>query len=108
MNGKYVPDKKFKTCVREIEYFDRKLTISLPDTILFSSESPCPKNIEEVLNNIKSRYRVLKDEKESKRIVYDENLVKEQKKIVKSTKEINYLDFMAKKKKWLKDAVPKS
>ena len=50
---------------------------------------------------------MLKDKKESKKIVYDEKLVKERKKALKSDKEMSYLEFVANKKKWLKEVVPK-
>ena len=59
------------------------------------------------MNNLRSRYQALRNEKESKQIVYNEQLVKGRKKIIKSDKEMNYLDFMAGKKKWLKETIPK-
>ena len=39
--------------------------------------------------------------------IYDENLAKERKKLIKSGKEMSYLDYMKNKKKWLKKTVPK-
>ncbi len=106
MNGEYVQDIKFKTCVRQIEFEKREVTVNIPQNILFK-ELVCPKNIEEVINNLRSRYQVIKDEKDSKRIVYDEKAVKERKKLIKSNKETSYLDYMKNKKKWLKETVPK-
>lgn len=107
MNGEYIPETKFKVCVIEIEMTEREITVNIPQTLLFAQELACPKNIEEVINNLRSRYQVTKDEKDSKKIVYDENLVKERKKLIKSGKEMSYLDYMKNKKKWLKETVPK-
>ena len=69
---------------------------------MFEEKETYPKNIQEVVNNLRSRYQMLKDKKDSKKIVYDENLVKERKKALKSDKEMSYLEFVANKKKWLK------
>lgn len=107
MNGEYISDTKFKTRVREIEFSDREINVDIPPALIFT-HIVCPKNIEEVINNLKSRYRVLKDEKDSKKIVYDEKKVKERKKLIKSGKEISYLDYMNNKKKWLKETTPRS
>ena len=108
MNGEYIKDAKFKTCVREIDFSERSITVNIPQNIMFTQESSCPKNLKEVMNNLKMRYQVLKDKKDSKKIVYDEKLVKERKKLIKSDKEIGYLDYMKNKKKWLKETIPKS
>ena len=107
LNGDYISGTKFKSCVREIEATKRFPVVELPQEICFSQEKTCPKNIQEVVNNLRSRYQVLKDEKDSKKIVYNEELVKGRKKITKSDKEMSYLDFMAGKKKWLKETIPK-
>lgn len=107
MNGEYVHDTKFKTCVRGIDFTERDIVAEiLPSAELFI-EPRCPKNILEVVDNLRSRYQCIKDEKASKKIVYDEDLVKERKKILKSNKEMSYVDYMASKKKWLKDVTPK-
>lgn len=108
MNGEYIHDTKFKTCVRGIEFAERTVIVNIPQSITFTQDLACPKNIEEIINNLRSRYEVLKDEKDSKRIVYDERIVKERKKLIKSDKEISYIDYMSNKKKWLKETVPKS
>lgn len=108
MNGEYIKDAKFKTCVREIDFSERSITVNIPQNIMFTQESSCPKNLKEVMNNLKMRYQVLKDKKDSKKIVFDEKLVKERKKLIKSDKEIGYLDYMKNKKKWLKETIPKS
>lgn len=107
MNGEYMQETKFKTCVREIETSEREIVVNIPPTLIFEQELACPKNIEEVINNLRSRYQVVKDEKNSKQIVYDEKLVKERKKLIKSGKEMSYLEYMKNKKKWLKETVPK-
>ncbi len=107
MNGEHIPETKFKVCVREIEMAEREITVNIPQILIFAQELTCPKNIEEVINNLRSRYQVIKDEKDSKKIVYDENLVKERKKLIKSDKEMSYLDYIKNKKKWLKETVPK-
>ena len=107
MNGEYIPETKFKVCVREIEMTEREITVNIPQTLLFAQELACPKNIEEVINNLRSRYQVIKDEKDTKKIVYDEKTVKERKKLINSGKEMSYLDYMKNKKKWLKEIVPK-
>ena len=60
------------------------------------------------MTNLRSRYQNLKDEKESKKIIYDEKIVKERKKLVKSDKEINYLQYMTNKKKWIKETTHKN
>lgn len=108
MNGEYISGKKFKTCVREIGFEERTLNIEIPQEIrLFEEKETYPKNIQEVVNNLRSRYQMLKDKKDAKKIVYDENLVKERKKALKSDKEISYLEFVANKKKWIKEVIPK-
>lgn len=107
LNGDYISDTKFKSCVREIKSTKRSPIVEIPKEIYFSQEKTCPKNIQEVVNNLRSRYQALRNEKESKQIVYNEQLVKGRKKIIKSDKEMNYLDFMAGKKKWLKETIPK-
>ena len=60
------------------------------------------KNIEEIINNLRSMYQVLKDEKDCKKIVYDEKLVRERKKLIKSNKEMSYLEYVKNKQKWQK------
>ena len=63
MNGEYIHNTKFKTCVRELEYIERKLSIEIPDTIIFDTIKKCPENINEIVTNLRSRYQNLKDEK---------------------------------------------
>jgi len=107
LNGDYIYDIKFKTCVRNLKTIKRFPVVDIPVEICFTHEKTCPKNIQEVVNNLRSRYQVLKDEKDSKKIIYNEELVKGRKKIIKSDKEMSYLDFMTGKKKWLKETIPK-
>ncbi len=107
MNGEYISDKKFKTCVREITFEERSINIDIPKQIDFFEQKPCPKNIQEVVNSLRSRYQQIKDEKDSKKIIYDEKIFKDRKKLLKSDKEVSYLEYVANKKKWLKDVVPK-
>tara|TARA_B100000686_G_C16445590_1_gene789276 strand:- start:149 stop:649 length:501 start_codon:yes stop_codon:yes gene_type:complete len=107
LNGEYIQDIKFKTCVRKLEIAKRFPVVEIPNEICINQEKTCPKNIQEIVNNLRSRYQVLKEEKDSKKIIYNEEIVKERKKITKSGKEMSYLDFMAGKKKWLKETIPK-
>ena len=106
MNGEYIACDKFKTRVREIEFADREITVNIPETFSFSHEKMCPKNIVEVINNLRSRYQISKDEKESKKIIYEENPALSRQ-TLKSGKEMSYLDFMANKRKWIKETFQK-
>ena len=110
-NGEYINDEKFKTKVRNIDFIDKPIVFSVPEYLRLYCEKSCPTNIQEMLSNIRARYQCLKDEKDSKKIVLIEDLVNERKKknkINKSTKEMNFIDFMANKKKWIKENSHKS
>jgi hypothetical protein len=111
LNGEYINDTKFKTKVRNIEFIDKPINFFIPDYLRLYCGKSCPKNIQEMLSNIKARYQCLKDEKDSKKIVLIEDLVKERKKtnkINKTTKQIDFIDFMNNKKKWIKETTHKS
>tara|TARA_B100001287_G_scaffold276820_1_gene289750 strand:+ start:2459 stop:3130 length:672 start_codon:yes stop_codon:yes gene_type:complete len=106
MNGEYIACDKFKNRVREIEFSDREIIVNIPETFSISHEITCPKNIVEVINNLRSRYQISKDEKESKKIIYEENPALSRQ-TLKSGKEMSYLDFMANKRKWIKETFQK-
>tara|TARA_B100000085_G_C18540875_1_gene511861 strand:+ start:229 stop:750 length:522 start_codon:yes stop_codon:yes gene_type:complete len=107
MNGEHITDKKFKKCVREIDFKEREINLNEPINLEIFADKTCPKNIQEVLANLRSRYQNIKDTKESKKIVYDENALKTKKNILKSKKEMGYIDYMASKSKWIKETTPK-
>ncbi len=105
-NGEYNQCDKFKNVVRQIEFTEKIINVELPNYIIYSQVKSCPKNIEEIINNLRVKYHKLKEEKESKSVIYDEKIVKEKKKLIKSDKEMNYLDFMNNKIKW-KESISK-
>lgn len=106
-NGK-ITNEKFKTCIRQIETVpDRILNIEIPFEIEFIKEKTCPKNIQDVINNIRTKYKLLQNDKKSRQVVYDEDIVKERKQILKSKKELSYIKYMENKKKWIKEIIPK-
>lgn len=107
MNGEYITDKKFKKCVREIEFLEREIKLEIPINLEIFTEKTCPKNIQEILNNLRSRYQNIKDTKDSKRIIYDENALRTKKNLLKSKKEMGYIDYMASKNKWIKETTPR-
>ena len=108
-SGEYITDTKFKTCVRNVQFEERDPVIEIPENVVFRhTQSSMPKNIQETINNMRSKYQVIQEKKDSRRIVYDENLVKERKKIVKSNKELKYIEYMENKQRWYRDTVPKS
>ncbi len=105
-NGEF--KKKFKTCIKSIDVNpSREISITLPFDIELGKEKTCPKNIQEVINIIRTKYKILNNEKNRKKIVYDEDTVKERRQILKSKKELSYIQFMENKKKWMKEVVPK-
>tara|TARA_Y100000741_G_C18258319_1_gene559729 strand:+ start:2470 stop:3141 length:672 start_codon:yes stop_codon:yes gene_type:complete len=105
-NGEYNSFDKFKNVVRQLEFNERTLVVDVPSYIIFSRVKSCPKNILDIVNNIRNKYNKLKEEKEARSIIYDEKIVKEKKKLIKSDKEMNYIDFMKNKIKW-KESISK-
>ena len=107
-NGEYINDSKFKNTVRTISFTEKQIDFCIPKFLILDYKKTCPKNIKEVVNNLRTRYQCIKDEKNSKKILLIEDAIKERRKIDKSDKELKYLDFMTNKKKWIKDTVLKS
>ena len=105
-NGEYIVSDKFKNIVRQLEFNERTLDVDVPSYIIFSQIKSCPKNMIEIKNNLRTKYNKLKEEKESRSVIYDEKIVKEKKKLIKSDKEMNYIDFMNNKIKW-KESISK-
>ena len=62
--------------------------------------------MEEIVHNLRAKYTKLKEEKESKSIIYDEKTLKNKKKLIKADREMSYLDFMNNKMKW-KESISK-
>lgn len=107
-NGDYISDTKFKTIVRNITFIQKSIDFLIPEYLILDYKKTCPKNIEEVVNNLRTRYQCIKDEKNSKKIIKIEDAIRERRKIDKSDKEIKYLDFMTNKQKWLKETMKKN
>ena len=99
-NGKYNTSDKFKNVVRQLEFVENSINVDIPNYIIYPQVKTCPKNIEEIVDNIRNTYQKLKDEKDSKSIIYSEKIIKDKKKLIKSNKEMNYIDFMNNKIKW--------
>ena len=108
-NGEYVTDSKFKNCVRDIQCEVREPVIDIPDNVVFRhTQSLVPKNIRDTIEKMRSQYQVIQEQKDSRSIIYDENLIKERKRLVKTDKAIKYIDYMENKQKWYRDTIPKS
>lgn len=69
LNGEYITESKFKSCVKKIDFEDKHVIIEIPPEINFKSTRLCPKEIEEVKNNLRKNYGVLKEKKESRKII---------------------------------------
>ncbi len=106
-NGEYVDDIKFKSKVRTINFIEKPIKFSTPEYLRLYCEKTYPKNIQELIGNIRARYQSLKDDKESKKIILIEDVIKERKKMNKSDKEMKYLDYMNNKQKWIKETIHK-
>lgn len=99
-NGEYIISDKFKNLVRQINFEERSIIVKIPDTLIHAQEKACPKNIQEVIVNLRAKYKKLNEDKESKSIIYDEKILKDKKKLVKSDKQMSYIDFLSNKIKW--------
>ena len=106
LNGEYNTSDKFKNIVRQLNFNEKGINVNLPDDIIYTQVKACPKNIEEIVHNLRKNYTKLKEEKESKSIIYDEKTLKNKKKLIKTDREISYLDFMNNKMKW-KESISK-
>lgn len=69
LNGEYITDSKFKSCVKKVQFEHKQIIIEIPPGINFRSAKLCPKKIEDIKNNLRKRYGVLKEEKESRKII---------------------------------------
>lgn len=69
LNGEYITGSKFKSCVKKIQFEDKHLFIEMPLEFNFKSARLYPKEIEEVKNNLRKRYSILKEKKESRKII---------------------------------------
>lgn len=102
-NGEYITDKKFKACVKSIEFIPRCISFELPNDVVIFEECKVSKDLEKVKIKLKERYSDIDYEKSKKSIVY----LEDSRRTKTMMKELNYIDYMSSRKKWIKDIVPR-
>lgn len=103
-NGEYITDKKFKTCVRSIEFIPKCISFEMSDDVIIFEDSKSLKDLEKVKIKLKERYSDIEYEKTKKSIVY----LEDSRRTKTMIKELNYIDYMSSRKKWIKDIVPRA
>lgn len=70
LNGEYMAESKFKSCVKKINFEYKQIIVEIPPEINFRSAKSCAKKIEDIKNNLRKSYGVLKEKKESRKIIH--------------------------------------
>lgn len=78
-NGEYNIHDKFKNILKQINFNEKYINIEIPQYIIYSEVKQCPKNIEDLIINIRTKYKQIKDHKESKSIIYLAKISKDKK-----------------------------
>lgn len=71
-NGEYNTSDKFKKIVKQINFNEKVINVEIPKCIMYSEVKTYPKNMEDVISNIRTKYKQMNADKESKSIIYIE------------------------------------
>jgi ribosomal protein L7Ae-like RNA K-turn-binding protein len=69
-NGEYNTTDKFKKIVKQIIFDKKVMNIEIPEYVMYSQVKSCQKNMKEIINNIRTKYKQINENKESKSIIY--------------------------------------
>jgi hypothetical protein len=91
---------KFKKCMTNLPeiserniQFDNDFEILVPSTLATND-----KDYSDAVQKLRNSYKCIEDNKSKKSIIYIDN---------KTPKKYSYLEYLANKKKWLKEVIPK-
>jgi hypothetical protein len=93
------PMSKFKKCISNVPEISKRNIEFIPD---FEISLPCTlvnnnRDYSDAIQKLRNSYKSIEDNKSKKSIVYIDN---------KTPKQYSYIEYIANKKKWLKEVIP--
>lgn len=91
---------RFKKCVLEIPDITKRVEVScnIDFEIAFATETNSAKDYSQIVQKLRNCYRSIDESKAKKSIIFIDN---------KTPKQYSYLEYMANKKKWIKEVIPR-